>query len=405
MPLLPIVQYLNRALAHHMLHALDLEHLPLTDDTEAQQWCAHDETLVRAAMLHAVGREEFVKMVHWLSDVQGEHFHASTMLFTLATDDSVFKRSEMQALMLQSSEYLEKAKVAPGWAETKDRLEYEFHLNEKLQLVVEFGSNAFDQYVERNVELSNHEFFADDPEKKLASLMAPLFNKMGFSPANPSPSPQDLREGFQVTREILSLFHAVADICAEQDEGGAKAAVYRASATGWLTFVSPHWPQDFKAIVLQGALSQQQLLDTITVLDFSRHAGAFKLIGYGFDPITTFPLCEELLELWGDVAGSVQVLEKQMLFIEEYSKRGWSWETSGTVSSGPIARMLGMGESLWAHFKRLGLVDEDSMRGCYEQAMATGWCSDDGTGRARERGARVATRTACRKRCRKRRAA
>ena len=43
-------QYLNRALAHHMQHALDLKLLPLTDDADAQQWCSHNETLVRAAM-------------------------------------------------------------------------------------------------------------------------------------------------------------------------------------------------------------------------------------------------------------------------------------------------------------------------------------------------------------------
>ena len=68
LPLLVVaLQYLNRALAHHMQHALDLEQLPLTDDAEAQRWCSHEETLVRAAVLHAVGRDEFVRTARrWL---------------------------------------------------------------------------------------------------------------------------------------------------------------------------------------------------------------------------------------------------------------------------------------------------------------------------------------------------
>ena len=49
-----------------MQHALDLKLLPLTDDADAQQWCSHDETLVRAAMLHAVGKVEFARMAGWL---------------------------------------------------------------------------------------------------------------------------------------------------------------------------------------------------------------------------------------------------------------------------------------------------------------------------------------------------
>ena len=115
-----------------MQHALDLEQLPLTDDAEAQQWCTHDEKLVRAAMLHAVGREEFVRVAQWLSDVKGEHYHASTMLFTLATDATVFDQSEMKALLLQTSTLLAKGKGTSGWAESKERLDFEFALNEKM---------------------------------------------------------------------------------------------------------------------------------------------------------------------------------------------------------------------------------------------------------------------------------
>ena len=115
-----------------MQHALDLEHLPLTDDAEAQRWCSHEETLVRAAVLHAVGREEYVKMAQWLSDVAGEHFYASTMLFTLATDASMFAPSAKRALVLQSSELLTRAKEARGWAETKVGLDFEFDLNQKM---------------------------------------------------------------------------------------------------------------------------------------------------------------------------------------------------------------------------------------------------------------------------------
>ena len=132
-------QYLNRALAHHMQHALDLEQLPLTDDAEAQQWCSHDETLVRAAVLHAVGRDKFVHIAEWLSDVKGEHYHASTMLFTLATDSSVFDSGEKKALLLQSSAFLTSAKESTGWAETKERLQFEFDINQKMLTLVELG--------------------------------------------------------------------------------------------------------------------------------------------------------------------------------------------------------------------------------------------------------------------------
>ena len=36
-----------------------------------------------------------------------------------------------------------------------------------------------------------------------------------------------------------------------------------------------------------------------------------------------------------------------------------------------------MGENLWTHFERLDMVDEETMRHCYEQ-MTIGWRSDDG---------------------------
>ena len=111
-----------------MQHALDLKHLPLTDDADAQQWCSHDETLVRAAILHAIGKDEYMKMAKWLSNIKGEHFHASTMLFTLATDHSVFDNSERKALLLQSSEFLAKAKEALEWKDSKEKLEFEFGL-------------------------------------------------------------------------------------------------------------------------------------------------------------------------------------------------------------------------------------------------------------------------------------
>ena len=40
--------------------------------------------------------------------------------------------------------------------------------------------------------------------------------------------------------------------------------------------------------------------------------------------------------------------------------------------------MLGMGESQWACFERLDLIDHDAMRRCYEQISAFTWYSDDG---------------------------
>ena len=104
-----------------MQHALDLERMSLTDDAEAQRWCSHEETLVRAAVLHAVGKEHFEQMAQWLSDVRGEHYHASAMLFTLATDESAHDQSEKRALLLQSNEVLAKAKRAPEWTDTKER--------------------------------------------------------------------------------------------------------------------------------------------------------------------------------------------------------------------------------------------------------------------------------------------
>ena len=133
------VKYLNRALAHHMQYALDLENLPLVNDAEAQRWCGHDEVLVRLAVLHAIGREEFVKILHWLSDVKGKYFQASTMLFTLAADQSVFDQTEKRALLVQSAELLGKAKEAPGWDDTKERLQFEFDINQKMLTLVELG--------------------------------------------------------------------------------------------------------------------------------------------------------------------------------------------------------------------------------------------------------------------------
>ena len=39
-----------------------------------------------------------------------------------------------------------------------------------------------------------------------------------------------------------------------------------------------------------------------------------------FDWFTWFPVCEDLLEVFGDVDSAVLVLEKQMMFIEKYFK-------------------------------------------------------------------------------------
>ena len=184
-----------------MQHALDLKHLPLTNDAEAQRWCTHDETLVRAAVLHAVGREQFVQIAQWLSDVQSEHFHASTMLFTLATDASVFDSSERKMLLLQSSELITKAREAPGWTDTKERMNHEFGLNQKMLIALELGSSAA-TWMERNVEISRHALFAADPEKKASSLMNPIFHKQGWTQANPTPSPQELREASSMVGEM-----------------------------------------------------------------------------------------------------------------------------------------------------------------------------------------------------------
>ena len=161
-------------------------------------------------------------MVQWLSDVKGKHFHASSMLFTLGTDASVFDQSEMTALLLQSSELLIKAKEASGWAETKERLDLEFALNEKLSVFLPLGSPVRGQCLQRNVEIARHQLFAHDPEKQAGSLAGPTMLKLGWTPANPSPSPKDLREGCQLIGELGSAYHQVAALCAEQGGGGTK---------------------------------------------------------------------------------------------------------------------------------------------------------------------------------------
>ena len=145
-----------------MQHGLDLKHLPLTDDAEAQRWCSHDETLVRAALLHTIGREEFIKMAQWFSG-KGDHYHASTMFYTMATDALVFDQSEKKVLLLQSNELLAKAKEGPGWRDTKGKLNFEYYINSKLSLLLEIGSHAQQECMDRNVEISKHELFAADP--------------------------------------------------------------------------------------------------------------------------------------------------------------------------------------------------------------------------------------------------
>ena len=260
-----------------MQHALDVKHLPLTDDAKAQQWCSHEETLVRAAMLHAVGRNEFVNMAQWLSDVNGEHFHASAMFFTLATDPMMYDQSEKKTTLVKSSDLLAKAKEAVAWTETKLELELEFGLSRLLLTFLELGSPEYDRHMERNVEIARHHFFADDPEKKAASLAGPMLLKLGWTPANPAPSSEDLREGCRVAAELCSAWHQVADLCAEKSAGGAKEEVFRAWGRAAISCLTPHWPEDFRAWILQSVVSRQQLLDSVTVLDFERHSPAFKI--------------------------------------------------------------------------------------------------------------------------------
>ena len=106
-------------------------------------------------------------MAQWLSDVKGEHFHASTMLCTLAMDASVYDTSEKKALLLQTRELLAKAKEAPGWAYTKARLNFEYEMNQKLIIVLEWGLPEWEACMERNVEIAMHELCKGDPEKKV----------------------------------------------------------------------------------------------------------------------------------------------------------------------------------------------------------------------------------------------
>eukprot|EP00935_MAST-01C_sp_MAST-1C-sp1_P000185 g185.t1 len=77
--------YVNRALHHHMQHALDLEHLSLTEDAEAQQWCQHDELLVLRAVLQAAGKEEVVRIMHWFTEVKGEHYQPVRMAYAIGS--------------------------------------------------------------------------------------------------------------------------------------------------------------------------------------------------------------------------------------------------------------------------------------------------------------------------------
>ena len=83
-----------------------------------------------------------------------------------------------------------------------------------------------------------------------------------------------------------------------------------------------------------------------------------------------------------DIDSAVRVLEKQRLFAVRYYESGGHThqleEIVGAALSGGITRMLGQSESLWAHFERLGVVDEDAMRDCYKSAMTINWRSDDG---------------------------
>ena len=187
-----------------------------------------------------------MKMAQWLSDVKGEHFHASTMLFTLSTSSTVFNRAERKALLLRSTELIQKAKKAPGWTDTKQSMEFEYFVNIQLASELPVASPEFDSALERNVEISSHSFFADDPEKKGSSLLSQFAVNFGFTPAHPAPSLEGLRKGSHQMAEICVAYRQVANKCAEQDEGGAKEAVFRAYGSVGLHIcacVSTHWPE------------------------------------------------------------------------------------------------------------------------------------------------------------------
>ena len=81
-----------------LAHSLDLKQTPVTDDAEAQQWCRHDEPLVRAAVLQAIGSQEYLKMADWFSEVNGEHYQSARMLYTLGTAKM---RAEKRQLLLK----------------------------------------------------------------------------------------------------------------------------------------------------------------------------------------------------------------------------------------------------------------------------------------------------------------
>ena len=115
----------------------------------------------------------------------------------------------------------------------------------------------------------------------------------------------------------------------------------RPARSGFFVIATSHWPEDYKTILLQTAVSRQQLLDSITALDFDRHSPAFKLVGMGLDIFAGNSICEEVLEVWGDANWAVSVLEKQTLFVERYYETtGPSMETLGTMWSGGMARLL-----------------------------------------------------------------
>ena len=116
--------------------------------------------------------------------------------------------------------------------------------------------------------------------------MVPIFDKCGQSPVNPTPSPQDLREAFRLIGEMCSAWHQVADLCAEHTRGGTKEQVTRLNAGGLIIVVTSHWLDDFQTVLLQSARSRQQLLDSITVLDFERqHLDAHNWGVYFFEAL------------------------------------------------------------------------------------------------------------------------
>jgi hypothetical protein len=367
-----------------MAHSVDCKLVPLIDDTEARQWCYHEEMVVRFAALQTFGKEKYQELMCWLSDSGGSHSNAILMNLTLSADKTIMWGPEKIAVLLLGLGFSKKARQSEGWVETRETLVLEFDLLNKCVIAFEAASDENAYTLARIETISKHVLLADDSLRIAQGLFPGLFKKMGGTAVYPCPTPEDIMSACNLQLRMGVAYAGSAR--SDGDHTGAHAEctlVFGQTLIAGALVPMQHWPEiTAKAMPLLGE-GGKDYWDNCVMLDCSRHTLAWLTVGMCFDAFTVYDNAQFFCEMHGDLTTGLKVLDKQMAFSNYILEQmGASANISGIGPSCFFphrSRQLGRSKELWAQIQAYGISGTyDEIYPIYANICHLGWRTADG---------------------------